>query len=323
MKVIYSLILLTILSSTTASSATGITGTYVAHAPSFTEMLQLTQTSGGQISGVLSSATLKQDGSISSEQTPVNGTADANQLTLNTRSILTFISGISLAGTISGNTIRLQLMDSKGNVSSEAFIRSSPDRFKAYADELKSRGQAMQYNGKLVGLTQQYRQTVNDAEHWITNEELHSTRIPNVKVDYDRIETAMRSLLQRERQTLDANTRVQIALQIQQGDLAGERLDMELDQIWNIGIGDPGAGLQNTFTRWDGNCWTDHELQKWGATPGAIAAWDGACQKVATERTKFEPIYKRVVGQRADLKSLVATARDHRKALVNEANRIQ
>jgi hypothetical protein len=323
MKAICSLILVTLLSFTIACSATGITGTYVAHAPSFTEMLQLTQTSGGQISGVLSSATLKQDGSISSEQTPVNGTADANQLTLNTRSILTFISGNSLAGTISGNTIRLQLMDSKGNLSSEAFIRTSPDQFRAFEDELKSRGKAMQYNGKLAGLTQQYRQTVNDAENWITNAELHSSRVPNAKTEYDRIETAMHSLLERERQTLDANRRVQIALQIQQRDLAGERLDMELDQIWDRGIGDPGAGLENTFTRWNGDCGTHRELQKWGATPEAIAAWDGACQKAATERTKFDPIYKRMAGQRADLKSLAATARDRRKALVNEANRIQ
>lgn len=154
MKAAYSVILVTFLNLTAACSATGITGTYVAHASSFTEMLQLTQTSDGQISGVLSSAILKQDGSIRSEQTPVNGSADANQLTLNTRSILTFISSYSFAGTFSGNTIRLRLMDSKGNLSSEAFSRSSPDQFHAYADQLRARGKAMQYNGKLVGLTQ-------------------------------------------------------------------------------------------------------------------------------------------------------------------------
>src|SRR5579872_6971670 len=250
MKAAYSLIWVTFLNLTTACSATGITGTYVAHASSFTEMLQLTQTSGGQISGVLSSATLKQDGSIRSEQTPVNGTADAHQLTLNTRSILTFISGNSLAGTFSGSTIRLQLLDSKGNLSSEAFIRSSPDQFRAYADQLKAKGKAMQYNGKLVGLTQQYRQTIDDGEKWIVNAELHSSRIPNAKTEYDGIEAAMRSLLERERHTLDANTRAQIALRIQQGDLAGERLDMQLDQIWDRSIGDPGAALDNTFTRW-------------------------------------------------------------------------
>jgi hypothetical protein len=44
----------------------------------------------------------------------------------------------SLAGTIAGCAIRLQIVDSKGNVSSEVLVRSTPAHFKAYADLMKS-----------------------------------------------------------------------------------------------------------------------------------------------------------------------------------------
>jgi hypothetical protein len=77
----HSLVLVSILLVGTACNASQVSGTYVAHASTFAEMLQLTQTSDGQISGVLSHVELKSDGSGSSEQSPVNGTADAGQLT--------------------------------------------------------------------------------------------------------------------------------------------------------------------------------------------------------------------------------------------------
>ena len=47
------------------------------------------------------------------------------------------------------------------------------------------------------------------------------------------------------------------------------------------------------------------------------------CKEVVAERAKFEPIYRRLSEQRADLKSFQVTAQAHRKSLVNEANRIQ
>jgi hypothetical protein len=111
----------------------------VAHASMFVEMLQLTQSSDGQISGVLSHVELKADGSITSEQSAVNGSVDASQLTLEFPSVLSFISERSLAGAISGNAIHLQIIDSNGTASSEVFERSSASQFKAYADEMKSR----------------------------------------------------------------------------------------------------------------------------------------------------------------------------------------
>jgi hypothetical protein len=54
-----------------ACNAAQVRGTYVAHASTFAEMLQLTQASDSQISGVLSHVELKQNGRVSSEQTPL------------------------------------------------------------------------------------------------------------------------------------------------------------------------------------------------------------------------------------------------------------
>jgi len=319
----HSLVLVPLLLVVTASAVSQVSGTYVAHTSAFTEMLQLTQTPDGQISGVLSYVGLKSDGQISSEQTPVNGSADAGQLTLKFPTILSFIPGKSLAGTVSGNTIRLQMVDANGNVSSEAFERSSPSQFKAYADELRSKGQAIAYNTKLLNLAQQYRETVTNAENWIANAEAHAARIPNAKSDYDKIESQMRSLVGRERATLDSVTRSQISVAVTQADIAGEQVDIQVQQIWDFGIGNSGTKLEKEFTGWDGNCGTDQELRKQGATDRAIETWGRACKDVVAERAKFEAIYKRMSEQRVDLKSFQATAQAHRKTLVNEANRIQ
>src|SRR5437667_4455656 len=71
-----------LLIGTAACNASQVSGTYVTHAATFAEMLQLTETPDGQINGVLSHVELKKDGTTSSEQSPVNGNADAGQLTL-------------------------------------------------------------------------------------------------------------------------------------------------------------------------------------------------------------------------------------------------
>jgi hypothetical protein len=286
-------------------------------------MLQLTETDNGQLSGVFSHVELKQDGNVSSEQTAVSGTADAGQITLRFPVFLSFLSGKSLAGTIIGNTIRLQIVDSYGNVSSEEFLRGTPAQFKAYADDMKAKGQQIVYNTKLLNLAQEYRETVANAEHWIANAEAHAERIPNAKADYDKIESEMRLLVGREKQTTDSVTRSQIAVSVTQEDIAGEQVDIQVQQVWDIGIGDSGSKLEKDFADWDGNCGTDQELRKQGGNDRAIEAWDRACKEVVAERAKFEPIYRRLSEQRADLKSFQVTAQAHRKALVNEANRIQ
>jgi len=320
---LHSLVWVSILLVSTASNASQVSGTYVAHASAFAEMLQLTQTSDGQISGVLSHVELKSDGSVSSEQSPVNGTADAGQLTLKFPGVLSFISGKSLAGTTSGNAIHLQIVDSNGNVSSETFEQSSASQFKVYADEMKSRGQSIAYNAKLLNLAREYRETAANAENWIANAQAHAQKIPNAKADYDRIESQMHSLVERERQTLDSVSRSQLSVAVTQADIAGEQVDIQVQQVWDFGIGDSGVKLEKEFTGWDGNCGTDQQLRKRGATDQAISAWDHACKQVAAERAKFEPIYKQMLEQRAELKSFQATAQVHRKALVDQANKMQ
>jgi hypothetical protein len=133
----------------------------------------------------------------------------------------------------------------------------------------------------------------------------------------------MRSLIAREQQTTDSVTRSQIAVAVTQDDIAGEQVDIRVQQVWDISIGNTGSKLEKDFTDWDGNCGTDQELRKQGANDRAIEAWDRACKEVVAERAKFEPIYRRLSEQRADLKSFQVTAQAHRKALVTEANRIQ
>jgi hypothetical protein len=306
----------------TACSASQISGTYVAHVSDVAEMLQLTQTPDGQINGVLNHAELKDDGRVSSQQASFSGSAAAGQITLKFPILSFFLSGQSLSGTVSGNTIRLQIVDSNGNVSTEVFERNSPSQFKAYIDEMKSKGQAIAYNAKLLSLAQQYRETVADAENWVANAEAHAQRIPNAKADYDKIESQMRSLIGRERQTLDSVTRSQISVAVTQADIAGEQVDIQIQQVWDIGIGESGSRLEKDFTGWDGNCGMDQELRKQGATDRTIAAWDQACKEVVAERAKFEPTYKHLSEQRADFRSFQTTAQAHRKALVNEANRL-
>jgi hypothetical protein len=133
----------------------------------------------------------------------------------------------------------------------------------------------------------------------------------------------MRSLVGRERQTLDSVIRSQIAVAVTQEDISGEQVDIQVQQVWDIGIGESGSQLEKDFTGWDGNCGTDQELRKRGASDRAISAWDQACKQVIAERAKFEPIYRHILEQRADLKSFQTTAQAARKTLVNEADQLQ
>jgi hypothetical protein len=296
----------------------------VAHGADFAEMLQLAQTDNGQLSGVFTSVQLKPEGNITSDQTPVTGVIDADQLTLSVRSgLLQFLGAGSVAGTIRGNTIQLQTVDSKGNVAPSVFVRSTPDDFKAYADQLKSKGERIVLSRQLTERAQRLRQTVQSAEKWIGNAELHADRIPRVRAAYEKIENQMRSLVAQERsEPYGSVARTQISVMVSQGDIAGGQTDIEVNQIWDFGIEEPGTGLYQNFTDWDGNCGNPDQLRNRGAAPQSIEAWESGCEQALAERETFMPIYKRIMEQRAQLKSFQSTAEAHRKALVDEANRI-
>ena len=141
-------------------------------------MLQLTQTDNGQISGFLSSVEVQPEGNVKSDQRPLAGSVDSDQLTLN---IGTFLLRTTLAGTISGNTIRLQIADSRGNITSSVFVRSTPAEFKRYADGLKSESERIVLSKKLLIGAQKFRETTQKAENWISNAELHTQGITRVK----------------------------------------------------------------------------------------------------------------------------------------------
>ncbi len=217
-----------ILLVTTTCSASRISGTYVAHGANFAEMVQLAQTDNGQLSGVLTCVQLKPEGNIISDQTPVTGVVDADQLTLSVRSgLLQFLGAGSVAGTIRGNTIQLQTVDSKGNVAKAVFVRGTPDDFKADADRLKSKGEGIALSRQLTGRAQRFRQTAQDADKWIANAELHADRIPRVKAAYEEIENHMRSLVAQERSAPSGSVaRTQISVMVGQGDIFGGQTDI-------------------------------------------------------------------------------------------------
>jgi hypothetical protein len=304
-----------------ACGTSRISGTYIAHGPTFVNMLQLAQTGVGQITGVFNSIELSSDGTLNSENASITGGAlDGEQLTL------TFHPGpfgTNLAGTMRGNTIRLQTVGSNGNVLSWQFERSSSAQFKIFADQLKSKGEGIILSAKLLSSAQELRQAVQSAEQWISNAELHAQRIPAVKDYYRKIENEMRSLVTRERGTPNSVARSQISVMVNQGDVAGTQADVQVDQMWDLSIGDSGQNLSRIFANSPSNCDTPGELQKRGATPQSAETWQAACQQALTERLKFEPVYKRVMEQRADLKSFQAKAQSNRQALVDEASRIQ
>lgn len=295
-------------------------GTYVAHSPTFTEMLQLTETGNGQLTGIVSAVRLKEDGEIDPDQMQVTGAINAGQLTLTIHSI---IFGLSLAGTLSGNRIQLETVDSKGNVSTESLVRTTPAQFKIYADELKSKGEGIVLSGKLLSKARELRDAVRNADNWIANAEMHASRIPAAEAQYDNIEGQMRALVAREKASPNAVARTQISVAVIQGDVAGGQVDIQLEQIWDIGIANSGSSLSKEFTEWDRNCGTRDQLQKRGASSHAIDEWEGACKQALVEREKFIPIFKRTMEQRSELKSLETLAGAHRKALVQQADNLQ
>lgn len=304
----------------TPCSASRVSGTYVGHGSTFAEMLQLTESGGGQLSGVLSSVTLHDNGKVNAEQMSITGVVDGDQITLTVHS---FLSGSSLGGTIRGNTIQLQTVDSKGNVSSSVFIRNTPDAFTTFADELKSKGEGIVFSSKLLNGARELRQMVQSADNWMSTAEVHAGRMANVRVAYQRIEEKMQVLVDRERATRESLARSQIAVEVSQGDVAGSQTDIEVNQIWDLTIGNPGLDLAKAFANWDGNCGTPQDLQKRGASGQAIEAWLSACRVTLDERAKFGPVFKRIMDQRNEVKALQATAEAHRKALVIQATRME
>ena len=313
-----------ILLTASLCSASRISGTYLGHGANFAEMLQLTETNDGQISGVLSWAELRSDGRVTSEQAPVSGAVDADQVTLNIRpGLLSFLIGKTVAGKVKGNTIHLQTVDSNGNAASHVFSRGTAADFTAYTQQLKTKGAGIELSNELTEGAKRFRQTVQDAEQWIADAESHAQRIPVVKARYQEIETKMQSLVDRQRNTPDSVSRSQISVTINQGDVTGEQVDIEVDQVWDINIGNPGSRLNAEFGKWNAKCGDASELEQRRASAESAKAWESACKEALAEWGKFAPIFQKIMEQRAEVKSIESSAQARRKEIVADSNRMQ
>ena len=305
--------------SLAACAASRIGGTYIAHGEQFVNMLQLTESQNGQITGVLNTIDLSSDGSIKTDNISItSGTIDGDQLTIRLSALAVF--GENIGGTANGSTIRFQTTGKDGTVQTWIFTRGSLEEFKSYGDSLKAKGEAIIINAKLVKNTQQLHQTVSNAEAWISNAQLHAQRIPAVKEQFQRFEAQMRSLIARERTTFDSVTRSQISVGVIQLNVNAMQSDLRVNQLWDITIGDSGQILAKAFARYPPNCYSSAELQRRGATLQTAEDWHSACEQALAERTKFEPVFARITEQRTDLKSFQSAAEAQRQKLVDEAS---
>ena len=303
--------------------ASRISGTYVAHGRNFAEQLQLTETNNGQVTGALSMICLKHDGSVKSEQYPMSGTVDGGQLNLNAKlgnGLLSLLPGATFAGTVSGNTIRLQVIDG-GSVNTDVFTRATVATFEAYANELKSRGVFIANSKRVTDRARQLRELARRAEFWIANAELFAQKIPEAKGRYRQIEDRMQSLIVAERQTGDALARGQISLAAGQENLAGGQVDLAVNQAWDVNIENEGTSLNGEFAGGDGSCTVSPDQRK-RAGAQSLQDWEKACKQAVAERHRFLPVFKDIMQQGAELKSFQAAAQERRKVLMDKASQL-
>lgn len=299
---------------------TRISGTYVTHGADFADMLQLTQTEGGRITGVLSEVTLKPDGKITSEQGPVSGAIDGGQITLSFSFGL--LSGGSIAGTVGGNAIQLSAVGKNGNVVAWTYARGTPAEFQTYANQFQARSQAIVLSARVEKVAKTMEQTVRDAKAWGTDAEVHLQRIPSVKEYYQKISAKMETLLQRKRMAPNAVMRSQIGVAITQGSVAGTQVDVQANAVWDR-IEERGAALSRSFASYPPSCVTSEELAARGASQAAIARWQSACPAAVAERIKFREALKRVTEARADLKAFQQGEEQRRKELERQSSQIE
>ena len=285
-------------------------------------MLQLTEKGNWQVTGFLRSMTLKEDGAVKLERSLLTGTVGGGQITLTIESeFLSCLVGSTFSGTVSGGTITLKNVDTNGN--SCVFVPGTSATFTEYANELKSRGSKRILNRQLKDEAIQFHQTVETAEAWIAAAESHAKEISDIKSRYQEIEERMQSSIATERATKTRDARGQISVKVSQDDIAGTEIDTEVNRQWDLGIAESGAALNGEFSKQNGKCTEAAELKKQGATADSAEMWETACKRVSVERDKFIPIFKHMMEQRAEVKSLEVAAQARRKALVAESNRVE
>ena len=313
----------TLLVITTGCEASRITGTYVTHGQSIVQMLSLTQSDNQHFSGVLSYVEVDTQGHLKSEQVSVTGVIDADQLTLTLNSFLSPIfGGKNLSGTLKGNSLALQEVGSQGRISSWAFTRSSPDEFKAYADQLRSKGATIVASEELSKEAYEIGILAGRAESWMSSAKSHSQKIPNVRSYYQQIDDKMAALVKRERGTFNSVAKSQIAVAVDQGALAGDQLDMNVDQVWDYSVANAGTDINRALSKWAEDCGTKQVPRRGSPSTEAAQAWESACKQAVAEREKFVPVFQEIMEQRASLKSFQAAEKAKRADMVQASQRI-
>ncbi len=309
----------TILTSVCCIAQSRISGTYVACESNDGAMIQLTQSTGGQITGVVSVVELDSSGSVKADTSSITGgTLDGTQLTL---TLHPGIFGTNISGTRVGNTIRLQSVDREGHVSSSAFTRSSASGFSTCANQLQQKSAIIKLNSSLTSQIQQFRQTAQDAEVWIQNAQLHASRIPAAEDHYNQIQNAMQKLIERERSTPDPVDRSLISVDVNQKNIDGNLLDIDVDQAW----GWPLEAQLKTITQQLESCALTCDqggAERPGTEPTTKDKWQSECQSIRTEQVNFQSIAQKVMEQRSELKTYQAKAKSLRETTVTQAERL-
>ena len=293
---------------------------YLEHGPAFVNMLQLTQSSGGQITGVLSTISLSPDGKLASDSIPVtSGALDHDQLTLTLNSS---IFGENISGKRQGDSIHFNGVGAKGALLSSDFQRSSPEDFKKYAGDLKAKALGIVTSVMLLDRTKQLRQLTQEAKQWVSNAEDHVARIHSGEVYLTGIEKKMQQLVAQEHLTANSVARSQISVSVDQEEVIGNQADLEINRVWDQEIGNSGMGIAQRLSTVPQEC-SSEEFKKLPISSDAVTNWESSCNELQTERTSFEQSSKYIMARRADVKSFQTSARSRRKMLVDEARQIR
>jgi hypothetical protein len=155
---------------------------------------------------------------------------DGGQLTL---MLNPDIFGTNISGRKEGSRIQLQWVGEKGSVASAEYVPGSQEQFARYANQLKGKAGSIVLNSGLATGARKLTEAVNSAEQWMSNAQVHAQRIPNARAMYQQIESRMRTLLVREHSTANSVARSQISVMVNQGDIAGNQVDIDVDQVWD------------------------------------------------------------------------------------------
>jgi hypothetical protein len=282
-------------------------------------MLQLTQATGGQITGVVSVVELDSAGNVKADTSSImGGTLDGAQLTL---TLHPGIFGTNISGTRVANTIRLQSIDREGRISSSTFTRGSASGFATCTEQLQQKSSIIKMNLNLSAQIRQFSQTARDAEAWTQNAQLHANRIPTAEDHYNQIQDEMQKLVERERSTSDRVDRSQLSVDVNQKSIDGDQFDIEVNQSWEW----PIEGQLKAIAQRLADCVTtcnQRYAEKPGAEPAIKDQWESGCRNVLAKQSNFQSIAQKVLEQRSELKAYQANAKLLRENTVKQAEKV-